>query len=1062
VNSQNNGNESAFKGLTILIVRLCALVATLASLSTSGGLSDEIMVNYQWRDLETTTSLSINPSFPGYTERPTFSAAMASTQWGSFMLANSQLTIPLTSTMKWSQTLGIGLTGVSTGNIEKTNWVRAKIVRASDDISYSEAYGTIGYALRPINALSVGINLNVARQSNYGTPVIDGSFDVGASYRYENARIGNHLFGISLLNPAGISRFEKPVYTPDIGASWSVVSQPISDIITLRGGINANYRSIFGDNFGSSRRDLTARIGVTIRNMMTCYLQAGKYFVGLSAKVDLDTTWKPLGSQFSYNENEKSGRLAQFHKASAGYQLLKTEKQFRPTNTLYLSTEFGKSRDEGDNCFEMFRNAQKQYEMCNFWEAYCFYSIIERDCPYFPKIDEVRMRSAVCLEKLEQNRMASKKYEDVKNLYFNNSASNDAFVIGGAELGLYRLVLKDNDSAKAAEQYDKLVKSSAADTLKTVGRYLNGMEKMRNENRLAALGAFESITDKNHPVYPFAEYAKGVCFARNDELTSATDAFNAVVLLEKNQHKKYSGCAEAEALNEIINKARYALGVRNYEQFIGYANKLQVCDSIRNDVVTALGTAINFINNGGSNYTLVCPEKDSGIAIAEDSAIAHATLRALLSKLAGSLSSMDYQTIGSAFKIGRDSLTLTVGATTANIGGGGNVLLDAMGRVSSAEVTAGRNCALWLTDTVSHLTIVFEQINLNVGNDTLFTGCQRCRLSMQNAPSWNQNSIEDVLGISKKYASLLEQTESVLQGIPETSRWGADVLYLAAWMFFQMKNWNACEVVMEMIEDRAEKGEFNDVQPYMLADLILMKTVVTPKVNGALDRQSAILKRIEMCEKADSIMTDWLSGVNVIGRRKVASGNYALTALDSAANAQVDAQNEVMVDSLLDHSQLFKKILQDSISSAIALCQQKIAIHVNRISALTLSFNDSLTKKDGAEAAKKGKEIETEIFKRRDAVYSERDSITEILGKIATFEHHQGRAELILGIIGDIKKSRYSVQDAHPNGTAIDVTQPVLQQAPNPVTSQPATSDESDVEKLRRENEELRRLLQQR
>lgn len=545
------------------------ILISVAFVHAGHGLSNEIYLARQWRDLETSHSALVNPSFAAYHDWITVSSAFSITQLNRFFLTNIEAIVPLTTFASKSQTVGVGYVGYNSGEFDRTSWKLGRIIKQEDANQYSEHYGTISYALRPIPILAVGANVNIGYQSNFDNPVIDASFDLGASLKLKSLFLGNYILGLSLLNPARVSRFEIPLYNPDVGLSF-FFEREIKKIV-IDGGLELNYRSFWGENYGSKRFDVSGRLGTRLNDFLHLYLQAGNQYAGFSVKFNTFTNKLPKI----------------MNNASAAMQVLFTREQFRPSNTVYFVGQFGNNRNfiAGD-AYDLYQKAQTRMSEKKYWDAYAYFSLLEKEYPDFSKNDEVRLRSAICLEKLYMYDKSIEKYNQTKKLYIDDNYEDERKIVGGADLGLLRIFRQHADSQKVLDQFNLLKKSQAYDSLKEHGWYELGQFYMDKEDWFSAIDALNNIQFE-HPDYPFAQYSIAICkTALEKPLRDLIPIFNEVLSFDAKTPEQW----------EINYKANYALGciyyeMNKYKEAQGYLAEIPASSAIYYDALVVLGWA---------------------------------------------------------------------------------------------------------------------------------------------------------------------------------------------------------------------------------------------------------------------------------------------------------------------------------------------------------------------------------------------------------------------------------------------------------------------------------------
>ena len=522
---------------------MLVVVATIRLAAGGSGLSNEILLSKQWHDLDASTSIAVNPSFASRIDWPTFSTAISATQMGLFALVNAQVVIPLSPFVYESHTIGFGYTGLNAGTLRKSSWQGANVVMENDAAAegYTEHYGSVVYSFMPLRFLAIGTSFNIARQSNFGNPVTDGSVDFGTSVSLQSAFFGSHVLGVSLINPASLSRYETPVFTPDFCVSWHFEKR--FDVVDIRGGFEANYRSFRGENFGTPRRDATARVGAAVNDAVSCYLQGGRRYLGIALLVNLDST--------------VAGVPRFMRRMTGACQILFTEEQMRPTSTLYFSGEVNRNRNtvSGD-AYDIYLRAVAAFTAEKWVDAYALFSLLDKEVPEFPKIDEVRLYRATCLERMFLYDRSIDLYKLVRTRFRYGSSDDAQRILGAADLGLLRLYAKCSDTTGFRKMLEFLRYSPVDDSLRQHAWYIAGQFALDHGDTVGGLDYFARVK-QDHPDFPFAQYAKGVCHV----VTNDADR-----LIEKCFKEAAEFNSGDEAAKEISYRACYALGCFYYER----------------------------------------------------------------------------------------------------------------------------------------------------------------------------------------------------------------------------------------------------------------------------------------------------------------------------------------------------------------------------------------------------------------------------------------------------------------------------------------------------------------
>ncbi|MBD3244174.1 MAG: OmpA family protein [Chitinivibrionales bacterium] len=210
----------------------------------------------------------------------------------------------------------------------------------------------LSYSLRVWRGLSVGANLNIAYQSNFGDPLWGMGLDLGATYRLtDHPLVGKHTFGISTVNLVAPSMSSSLFdfgndgqYSRDLRLSWLGYFWDER----VESGLDIDLKDIWAnsDEFTSLEGTADAaksiewgaawRLGGWVRKMFAGYVQLG-------FGEDALEYWGLAGG----------GRLAipkTRLTVSAFYQYnLKTEGDLASSHTIYILTQLRKKdRDEQD------------------------------------------------------------------------------------------------------------------------------------------------------------------------------------------------------------------------------------------------------------------------------------------------------------------------------------------------------------------------------------------------------------------------------------------------------------------------------------------------------------------------------------------------------------------------------------------------------------------------------------------------------------------------------------------------------------------------------------------
>lgn len=582
----------------IIVQKYAVIAAVVLSFGTfytpfgGSGFSDEVLRDRRWHDLHASRSLIGNPSFAALVDRLSVALAASTMRENHFLLLNGQFVIPLTSTTLLNHTIGISYTGLSTGEFEQTHWDGMQLIETGSGSNFAEHYGTITYALKPFCFMTAGMNINFVKLNYPDVPIYDGSFDVGVSIIHDSAPAGGkQVFGITILNPTGFSLHETSAYTPELGVNWSF-SKPLNigaTAIVMNAGVEGYFREFHKISFHSVDKGIRARAGINYR-MVTCYLHGGKNYAGISFAICIDSVRNSVSSirkNTEKDENRTGTRAQGPHNLSAAFQLLYTKTPIEePIPSFYLSGEYGKTRrQDGMNCADFYIEGMKRYNAEKYWDAYGYFSFIQQICPHFAKTHETRIRTALCLEQLGQDSLAMEQYIIAKighRASTRNNAKSMKIMIGDADIGLLRLYAASDEIDSVSAYYEKIIGSSASDSVKNSGRYIYGQFLMRHGNHAEAIRILNKIPPV-HPDFGFAQNSKGICQfvtgAADEEIETSFD--KAIQWGEQ-----MSDTPEGELIKEIVSKSRYDLACFNYDQSRNMQRHQSVDSSIAVDALS--------------------------------------------------------------------------------------------------------------------------------------------------------------------------------------------------------------------------------------------------------------------------------------------------------------------------------------------------------------------------------------------------------------------------------------------------------------------------------------------
>ncbi|MBD3240921.1 MAG: hypothetical protein GF331_10075, partial [Chitinivibrionales bacterium] len=206
------------------------LAMTIAVNSGADGLPGEYLLSYRWRDLLTRYSPAANPAVITDADYISLRLVAATLMQTSFGMGEIGVTVPV----GLYQSFGISVLGELGGEVTESIFDASTgaFIDTKESSGNDNAFAVFTYALKPWRQLSVGLNANVAYQSNFGAPRYGFGLDLGVTYQITRHPVaGEHTVGIAvrnLLTPSMVGT-ESPesgdgsvddAYSRDIRVSW--------------------------------------------------------------------------------------------------------------------------------------------------------------------------------------------------------------------------------------------------------------------------------------------------------------------------------------------------------------------------------------------------------------------------------------------------------------------------------------------------------------------------------------------------------------------------------------------------------------------------------------------------------------------------------------------------------------------------------------------------------------------------------------------------------------------------------------------------------------------------
>jgi tetratricopeptide (TPR) repeat protein len=536
------------------------LLTGVISVFSQGGLPGQYLLTQRWRELNAPYSPFTNAAL--LTEANYISArvAFAPVLQNAFKLWEAGITYPI----GLYQSAGLTLLAEDDGEISGSiiDSTTGQLTSGGTSTTNDNFLLACTYAYNIWSRLSVGVNLNIAYQSNFGDPIEGIGLDIGLTYRLlHDGLFGTHLIGFSTQNliapqmshsfipdKSGIDS-ASGAYARGLKVTWlsnywehqieSDVNIDIQDFL-------ASAKEFQAGNTSAIQWDLTWDIGVWFMRMFNVYLQ-----FGFNQRV-LD--WWGLAAGFNVPSVNNGRDLAFIYQ-----YLMKTEGEADRTHTLYARVDMGKHREEiyarkmarlaSLSPNELYNKARQLYSEKKYWDAFFVFSRIVAEFPDFFKNDWVKYYRSSCQEELDMREMSVKDYQQVKTQYPLSA------VVAYSDLGLMRIYYRNSDFVKVAEQFTELNKPNVPDSLRFHGAYLMGQTNLQNNDLPKAIQVF-SIIPEEHPDYVFTQHAIAVAHAKaNDDPEMIVTALENCI----------SAKAQTQAQKEIVARSYVFLGYLFYE-----------------------------------------------------------------------------------------------------------------------------------------------------------------------------------------------------------------------------------------------------------------------------------------------------------------------------------------------------------------------------------------------------------------------------------------------------------------------------------------------------------------
>ncbi len=529
----------------------CVLLAGVLASTQADGLPGEHVVTQRWRDLGANRSAMNNAALLIEEDYLTLRLAQSLLFGGSFYLTEAGITYPL----GLHQSIGFsylvsGAEAIDQSGlrVEAGRFVTEENGTASD----LKNFFALSYANNLWRGLSLGGNVTVAYETNFGEPLFGVGLDAGMTWRLvNNGLLGTHVLGVSgqnLLAP----KIGGNTYARNVKFTWDASFWEHF----LTAGFDIDLKDLFvmldteafpedeGLTLGElMETDFAARVGVWLFKMAKLTALAGNDYWGAAAGVNLPVLNRgrdlAVDYQFTSLMDNDAGNM----------------------HTVYLRGNLGMHREEiyasrikavldvGPN--DLYLKALKLYQSEQYWDALFVFGQIRAQFPEFFKNDWVNYFMGSCLEELDMRKAAVAAYEQVAKKYRRSRA------IANANLGLMRIAYRENNDGGVEKYFKELNKPNAPDSIKYHSYYLMAQTQQKNGNLSEAVQLYDLVASE-HPQYAFAQHSKAVALLSADP-PARDEAIHALANVLK---VKPQNATE----NEIVNRSRVMLGYIYYEE----------------------------------------------------------------------------------------------------------------------------------------------------------------------------------------------------------------------------------------------------------------------------------------------------------------------------------------------------------------------------------------------------------------------------------------------------------------------------------------------------------------
>lgn len=531
----------------VVIKNLFILLLVILNAAIGNGLPGEYLLSDQWRALFLYYSPISNPALltdRDYTELRgvvSVSADDVADLW------EGGVTVPL----GLYQSAGLTVVGENGKGIQGGVYDDAldQIIESGEIYKNNNLFVVGTYANNLWSKLSIGLNLNLAYQSNFGKPSIGIGADAGVTYRIMvHPVFGYHLAGVSYKNiiSSGLSGVKFPA---QIGFQYH--SALFNKRIEIDGQFDMKDLFSSDELFTDGKKiewDLKLQGGWNFLTVLSL-----KAFTQISETKKLDYWGFAAGINIPQTNN---GRdlvvLYQFRD--------NVEDDLRSSHTVYIRVDIGKHREElfakhvavvsSLSANDLYNKAMRLYSREAYFDAYFLFERIQTEYPDFFLNDMVSYYAGSCLEEMDMREAAEKRYLSAREDYPLSKA------VPMEDLGMMRIYYRQDKLSEVEQQFAELSRLSVPDSIRQHGAYIMGATMMKKGEYSIAMQYFK-LVEENHPDYVFAQHSTAIALALTNAETSliVSALENCVASTPKTKTQK-----------EIVNRSLVLLGYIFYEE----------------------------------------------------------------------------------------------------------------------------------------------------------------------------------------------------------------------------------------------------------------------------------------------------------------------------------------------------------------------------------------------------------------------------------------------------------------------------------------------------------------